>query len=141
MADGEMTEDEIAARLAQQLYGQNIPQNTQHSVHAFLNNVAKANDTTKTGYLNEEELGLPKLPERTLKELALFCEDVANMDYFAEYFRKKAEILTSTSLSKDAKLLSLAVLTKREVADVTKRRTVKKGWFKKKEQSIPEQQI
>jgi hypothetical protein len=107
-----LTEEEIAERLSQ-LVGTTPTPEEKHNVHTFLNNVAVARDTTKTGNLSEEELGLPRLPVRTYQELALFCRNVANMSYFADYLRAKGEILTSTSLSKNAKLINLAVLQKR----------------------------
>ena len=129
----EMTEQEIADKLAT-LVGTTPMSEAQNNVHTFLHNVATAKDTTKTGNLSVEELGNPTLPSRTYKELALFCNDVADMDYYADYFQKKGEILTSTSLSKDAKLITLAIssLQKREMADVTKPRKPNKGWFRKK---------
>ena len=106
----------------------------KHNLHKFLTDVVLTKDTTKLGYLKEEEIGLPKIPLRTLKELGLFCDEVADMGYYAEYFKKKAEILTSTSLSKEAKLLELSVVQRRELGDITRRRKGKenKGWFKKK---------
>jgi len=57
------------------------------------------------------------------------------MDYFADYFSKKAEITTSTSLSKEAKLLTLAVMSvnKTEISELTKPpRKENKSWFKPK---------
>lgn len=110
----------------------------KHNSHKFLHDVLVTKDTTKVGYLKEEEVGLPKLPIRTLKELALFCEDIADMKEFADYFKKESEIVTSTSLSKDAKLLELAVITRRELADVTKKRKTNKGWFRKKDEKEEE---
>lgn len=107
----------------------------KHSVHSFLYKVATASDTTKLGNLKEEEVGLAKLPLRTYKELALFCREIANMDYFADYFDKKAEILTSTSLSKEALLLKLAVVIRREQSNILKVPKENKGWFKKKQSS------
>lgn len=137
-----MSEDEMAEKLAQLVGGSAVPDEKQN-VHTFLHNVAVSEDTTKTGYLRDDgdinELGVPAVPMRTLKELELFCRSVANMGYYAEYFRNKAEILTSTSLSRNAKLLDLAVVQRREVADVTKRRKPNKGWFKKKEDKEDEQ--
>ena len=128
----EMTEQEIAERLSN-LVGNTPTADAQNNVHTFLHNVATAKDTTKTGNLTIEELGNPTLPSRTYKELELFCNSVANMDWYGEYFRKKGEILTSTSLSREAKLITLAIssLQKREMADVTKQRKPNKGWFKK----------
>ena len=105
----------------------------KHSVHSFLYKVATSDDTTKLGNLKEEEVGLPRLPLRTYKELALFCRGVADMDYYADYFDKKAEILTATSLSKDAMLIKLAVVTRREQTNVLRAPPKEnKGWFKKK---------
>lgn len=105
------------------------------NTHAFLTAVVKSKDTTRIGNLKEEEVGLPKLPLRTYKELSLFCKDIANMDYFGDYFDKKGQILTATSLSKDAKLIDLAVLQRREIKQGVRTSAMKenKGWFKKKE--------
>jgi len=105
----------------------------KHNVHKFLWEVAQSDDTTKTGFLTDEEVGVPRLPNRTLKELELFSRDVANMDYFAEYFKKRSEILTSTSLAKNAKLIELAVITKREIETGNKPRKENRSWFKKRD--------
>ena len=107
----------------------------KHGVHAFLHKVATATDTTKLGNLKEEEVGLAKLPLRTYKELSLFCKEIANMPYFSDYFEKKGEILTSTSLSKEALLLKLAVVIRREQSNILKAPRENKGWFTKKRQS------
>ena len=126
-----MSAEEVEEQIAQ-LVG-NVPdsQGTQN-VHSFLSTVATSEDTTKLGNITAEEVGLPKLPVRTYKELALFCSDVGNMPYFNAYFLAKSEIMTSTSLSKDAKLINLAVMHRKEIADVTKPKMENKGWFKKK---------
>ncbi|HDK27244.1 MAG TPA: hypothetical protein ENG48_09215 [Candidatus Atribacteria bacterium] len=105
----------------------------KQNVHSFFTNIIKTKDTTKTGNLTSEELGLPSLPVRTYKELALFSEDVYNDKAWADFFNRMAEIQTSTSLSKDAILLRLSVTQKKEMADVTpKERKINRGWFKKK---------
>jgi len=104
----------------------------KQNVHSFFTDVIKTDDTTKTGNLNEDELGTAKLPVRTYKELELFCRDVAVDISFADYFKKMSEIQTSTSLSKDAILLRLSVTQKKELADVTpKEKKKNKGWFRK----------
>ena len=122
MAD-ELTEDQAEAIVRQFSEGKS-------NLHSFFKDVVKTDDTTRTGNLTQDELGMPKLPVRTYKELALFCDDVANQNYFAEYFRKMSEIQTSTSLSKDALLMKLAVTIKKELADVTPHQRKKnKGWF------------
>jgi len=131
----EMTPEE--AEYIKSLVGTTPTPDEKQTVHSFLHNVAIADDTTKLGNLKEEEVGTPKLPQRTYLELALFCKEIANMEYFHDYFRKKAEILTSSSLSKEAKLISLAVVTRREVGDISRRRPTKnKGWFGNKNKEV-----
>jgi len=122
----------------QSLMGTTATKEDRLNVHNFLAIVAKNEDTTRLGNLKEEEVGLPKLPLRTYKELALFCKEVANMDYFSDYFDKKGQILTATSLSKDAKLINLAVMQRREVTQKigSAKQQENKGWFKKKEDKV-----
>jgi len=131
----EMTDEELAQKLSQIIGTAPMP-DEKHNVHTFLFNVATAEDTTKVGFLRDDselnELGVPALPLRTYKELGLFCKEIADMDYFADYFMKKGEIITSTSLSRKGKLIDLAVVQRREIADITKHRKINKGWFKKK---------
>lgn len=104
------------------------------NLHTFLTNVVKMNDTTRTGNLSMDELGMSILPLRTNKELSLFCKDLAGNDVWADYFEKMAQIGTSTSLSKDGFLLKVAITNKKEssLADVTPKKS-NGGWFKKKE--------
>jgi len=102
----------------------------KHNAHTFLNSVATSEDTTRVGFLKEEEVGIPKLSIRTLKELELYCREIADDNGWADFFQKRSEILTSTSLSKEAKLLDLAVMQRREFTNATKPpRKVNKGWF------------
>ena len=138
-------DDEALQRLAYAMRGNASSPDEKQSVFAFLNAVATAGDTTKTGYLRDDkdlnEVGVPKLPVRTLHSLALISSEIMNNDYFRNYFEKEAEIVTKTSLSRNAKLLSLAVLQKKEVADVTpKERKPSKSWFKSKNDATPYQQ-
>ena len=111
----------------------------KHNVHTFLHKVSVSPDTTKTGNLTEVEVGVTPFALRSFKQFQLDSGDLANDDIWAEYFRKEGEILTSTSLSKDAKLISLAVVQRRELADMTQQpRKPNKGWFTKKEKSPEE---
>lgn len=113
-------------------FGAPVPEE-KHNVHKFLHDVATSEDTTKVGNLTIEELGMPRLTLRTYKDLALISGKIMNNSFLAEYYNAQAEILTSTSLSKDGKLINLAVLQKRQIEDVTKPRKENGGWFKKKE--------
>ncbi len=127
---------EEAQDIVDRTYGTAPIPEEKHSVHSFLHKVATSEDTTKTGYLKEEEIGLPTLSLRACKELALFCEEIADMDYFAKFFKDTGEILTSTSLSKEGFLTKLAVIIRRETSNILKAPVkTNKGWFRKKQSS------
>lgn len=123
--------EELAGALG---YGASVPDQKQN-VHTFLHNVATADDTTKLGFLTPEEIGLPKNPVRTFKNMALVSSSIMDNKDLQEYFLAKSEILTSTSLSREGFLTKLAVVTRRELADVTKSRKQNKGWFGKKDKA------
>ena len=125
-----VTEEQIQEALKN--YGTPTPEEKQN-IHTFLTNVVKSKDTTKTGYLSDVELGVTPYSERTYKTIELYSEN-ANDDLWATHFKKRAEILTATSLSRNAKLLSLAVLQRRELADTSAddlNKKPNKGWFSK----------
>lgn len=131
-----MTEETLTSEEKEQLkevlgFGAPIPEE-KHNVHSFLFKVATSTDTTKLGNLTEEEIGLPSKTLRTYKEMALIASKLMNNINLGDYYDKKAEIITSTSLSKNAKLINLAVIQKRVVEDETKPRKENKGWFKPK---------
>jgi hypothetical protein len=120
------------AELAQYLTGSTPVPEEKHNIHKFLHDVSISDDTTKTGFLSEDELGTPEFPVRSSKNLALFCNKIADMPYFSEYFLAEAEIVTATSLSKKGKLLDTAVVSRRQLEDVTKPKKRKGGLFGKK---------
>jgi len=127
---------EEAQDMLDKVYGTAPIPEEKHSVHSFLHKIATSDDTTKTGYLKEEEIGLPTLSLRACKELELFCKEVADMNYFADFFGKTGEILTSTSLSKEGFLAKLAVIIRRETSNILKAPMKQnRGWFKKKQSS------
>ncbi len=106
---------------------------SKQTLHSFMSKVIKSSSTTKTGNLDIEELGRPKLPVRTYLELEAFSNDIASDDSFSSYFKKMSEIQTSSSLSKEGFLMKLAVTMKKELADVSPTKGKKNGgWFKKK---------
>jgi hypothetical protein len=133
MTDDELTEEEKKT-LQEYLsgYGAQVPEE-KHTLHTFLFRIATSDDTTKTGNLKEEELGTPEFPVRSYKSFALWSDKVIRNSYFKEYFERESEDTTSTSLSRDGFLDKLSVLTKKELADTTKRHSENKGWFRKKQ--------
>lgn len=106
-----------------------------YNVHKFLHDVSTALDTTKTGNVSEEELGLASFNVRTLKDVQAYC-NMMGKKHYADYFSQKSENITATSLSKDGFLDKLAVLTRQEqrLAEL-KTRKKNKGWFGKKNKS------
>ena len=130
--DDSMTEEELA-EMIQKIAGTTPVPDEKQNVHTFLNNIALADDTTKLGYLTETELGMPILPVRSDKSLALWSGEVMDNMFFEKYFLKESEDTTSTSLSRDGFLVKQATLQKREIADLTKPKKENKGWFKSKE--------
>ena len=133
MTDENLTEDEQKV-LKEYLegFGAQIPEE-KHTLHTFLFRIATSEDTTKTGYLKEEELGAPEFPVRSYKSFALWSDKVIRNDYLKEYFEKESEDTTASSLSRDGFLDKLAVLTKKELAYTTKKQNVNRGWFKRKQ--------
>ena len=129
----ELTEDEKKV-LSEYLdgYGAAIPED-KHTLHTFLHRIATSDDTTKTGYLRDEELGTSEFPVRSYKSFALWSDKVIRNKYMKEYFEKESEDTTSTSLSRDGFLIKTSVLTKKELADTTKKQSTNKGWFRRKQ--------
>lgn len=107
-------------------------QEPKFNIHTFLNEVLKTDDTTKVGFLNEDELGMPRHSVRNMKECALISDKIMCNSLFKDFFNQSAEDVVATSLSRNAKLLTIAVTQKRTVADETKIRTPSKSWFKPK---------
>ena len=113
----------------------------KYNVHLFLHRVATADDTTKVGFLTEQEVGKPKYPVRALKEMALISREIVELDDMAKYFEAESEIITSSSLSREGFLVRQATTTTKQIADVTKKpKAPNKSWFKKKD-NTEEQQL
>jgi hypothetical protein len=136
-----MSEEELSIsekeELAKILSGAPIP-DEKHTVFTFLNNVSKAKDTTKTGFLKDEEIGNLRNPTRAYQSAGLFADEIMHNKQLGKYFKSESEIVTSTSLSRNAMLLRLAITTQKQIADVTKAGGKKSGlgglFGKKKEE-------
>ena len=115
----------------------------KHNIHSFLNNVATATDTTKTGFLTEDEVGTPRYSLRSLKEFAQIADKIMGNEYIKEFFLSEAENVTATSLSREGFLIKQATTQTKRIADVTKPKKPNKSWFKSKkdedEENKPEQ--
>ena len=130
-----MTDEEALMKIAQAMKGDAPVQEEKHNIHEFLNRVVEAEDTTKIGNLEVEkdidELGIPTYTVRGAKDMALIAGEIMDNDYFKEYFKKEAENTLATSLSRKGFLIKQATTITKQVADVTKRRKINKGWFGK----------
>ena len=128
-----MSDEEALLKIAQAMKDNAPTQEDKHNVHVFLNNVATAEDTSKTANLRDDkdfnELGTPSHTVRGAKEMALVAKKIMGNGYFEDYFNEEAEITLATSLSREGFLVKQATVQVKQVADITKRRKVNKGWF------------
>ena len=117
-------------------YGSPNPEE-KHNQHVFLSKVASSEDTTKTGFLRDDELGFTRFSLRSYKEMELAARSLQLNDTWANYFQKKGEILTATSLSRNGFLTNLAVIQRKQIEDMnlSEQRKENKGWFTKKDKS------
>lgn len=99
----------------------------KHTVHTFLNKIATSKDTTKTGFITNEELGTARNPVRAWKHVSRHARMVMHNDKLAEYCEGEGEDITSTSLSREGFLVKMGITTTRQIADITKLKAEKKG--------------
>jgi hypothetical protein len=134
-----MAEDEVLSDEDKQVirdavgYGGSVPDSKQN-VHTFLHSVATADDTTKLGFLKEEEIGMMPNPIRSYKHLAQFANDIMHNEGLSTFFKANSEIVTSTSLSRQGFLIDRAVVQKRELRDTSMgEKKQNSSWFKSKD--------
>ena len=80
--------------------------------------IIKSDDSKKIGNLNNTELGSLKLPVRCYLDVANY-NYAENCSIVGDYLTAKAEVIASTSLSRDAKLLNTLVTNIRK-SQITK---------------------
>ncbi len=61
--------------------------------------------------------------------MARISSDIMDNHFFEQYFNKKAEETTATSLSREGFIVKQATTQTKQVADLTKRRMINKSWF------------
>lgn len=131
----EMSDEEALMKIAQAMKDNAPSAEDKQSVFTFLFNVATAKDTTKIGNLRDDkdinELGIPIYTVRGSKNLALISDKIMENEYFKEYFDIESENTLGTSLSREGFLVKQATVQTKQVADVTRRRKINKGWFGK----------
>lgn len=133
MTEQELTDEEAIMKIASAMKENAPTQEDKQSVHTFLFNVATANDTRKTGNLRDDkeinELGMPSHNVRGSLELARISDLIMDNDVFTDWFKAEAEETLATSLSREGFLIKSATTQTKQVADITKRRKINKGWF------------
>lgn len=138
MSEEEYEESAEEQQLMQQIYQQMQYPKSQdvYNVHKFLHDVSVSKDTTKTGNVNDDELGSPAFNVRTLKDVQTYC-NMMGLGFYADYFGEKSEHITATSLSRDGFLDKLSIMTRQQVEALAKSSGKKKnkGWFGKKKQT------
>jgi len=111
----------------------------KNNIFTFFKKIISMGNTTRVANLNNEELGLAKVPVRTLLNLSLYCEEVG-LSGLGSYFKKESLILSDTSLGREGFIPRLAVTQKREMEARTKvfSDKQKKTWFKRKDKQVGE---
>ena len=133
----EMSDDEALMKIAQAMGKENAPsQDEKQNVHTFLFNVVTAKDSTKIGNLRDDkelnELGVPTYTFRGSLEMARISGLIMGNQFFQTYFQQTAEEAVGSSLSREGFLIKQATTQTKQVADITRRRKINKGWFKSK---------
>jgi len=131
----ELSDEEALLKIAQAMKDNAPSSEDKVNVHTFLRDVVVTPDTTRVGNLQVDkdinELGIPSCSLRGAKEMARISRKIMGNDFFAEYFDQEGADITDTSLSREGFLVRQASITTKQVADVTKRKKINKGWFGK----------
>ena len=131
----EMSDEEALAKIAAAMKDNTPSQDEKTNVHTFLRDVVITPDVTRVGNLRDDkemnELGMPSYNVRGSKDMNLIASKIMNNTYYSDYFEAEAQNTLSTSLSRSGFLVRQATIQTKQVADVTKRRKINKGWFGK----------
>ena len=133
----EMSDEEAIQQIALAMKD-NVPaQDEKNNVHTFLTGVIQTEDidkVAKVGNLRDDEvneLGIPQWNVRGALRMARISQRLMGNKFFQEYFEAQAAETLVTSLSRNGFLIKQGTTLTKQVADVTKRRKVNKGWFGK----------
>lgn len=138
----ELSDEDAIMKIAMAMKDNAPVVDEKQNVHTFLINVIKENEVqnvTKLGNLRDDkdinELGRPVWTLRGSLEMARISKMLMDNQFFADYFNAATVETNASSLSRDGMLLRQATTQNRNVADVTKRRKVNKGWIKSSSES------
>lgn len=106
----------------------------EKGIDNFFLEVVRDRNNLKIGNLDEDELGLPDIPLRTILELKRDCDSIPSLSAFAKDFEQQAVDLVHTSLSKNGFLINARITQKKGLIDTSKKKRKKVGLFGKKEE-------
>ena len=134
----EISDEEAIMKIAAAMKDNPSLQEERQNIHTFLTNVVQTEQVdklSKVGNLRDDkelnELGVPRWHVRGGLEMARISEKIMNNDFFKKYFEAQVSETLASSLSREGFLIRQGTTQTKQVADVTRRRKVNKGWFGK----------
>jgi len=131
----EISDEEAIMKIAQAMKDNAPTQEDKINVHTFLRDIVVTPDTTRVGNLRTDkeldELGFPSYSVRGAKEMVRISKMIMDNQFFANYFDDESQSTTGTSLSRGGFLIRQATVQTKQIADITKRKKINKGWFGK----------
>lgn len=115
-------------------FGLGFPKSKEkEGIFSFLNKVLKTKDSTKTGFLNEEELRVIRL----LQSTGTYA-NAWGLPAVEEYLKKDAEGILASSDSKEGFLVNAAITSKKQIEK--KGKSQQQGGFKLWGKKQPQEQ-
>lgn len=113
-----------------------VPEEKQN-IFTYFKKVIDVPMNIKTANISKDEIGMVKLPVRSLLGISQYCGAMGMLG-FQNYFKQEAQITLGTSLSFEGFLNKLAVTQKRESEIKTRGMPSKRrGFFGKKKEIQP----
>jgi len=129
----EMSDEEAIQKIALAMKDNASSSDDKQNVHTFLNNVVLAQDNKKIANLRDDkdfnELGMPDHNVRGNLTMIRISDLIMGNDTFKDFFESEVQDTLATSLSREGFLVRQGTTTTKQVADITKRRSINKGWF------------
>lgn len=143
MTEGQpLSDEEAIAQIAAAMKDNAPTPDEKHNVHTFLTKAVQELDTIKVAKLGNlrddkemNELGMPTWNVRGSFEMGRISDKIMGNTFFKDFFDLSATETLATSLSREGFMIRQASTTTKQVADVTKRRKVNKGMFRKTEET------
>ena len=105
----------------------------EKGIDNFFLEIIRTNNTIKVGNLEEDELGKPRIPIRTMLKLKEDCRLIPSMSSFTTDFENQVENVLASSLSKEGFLIKARITQKKELLDNKKKKRSIKTLFGRKE--------